>query len=180
MPPLSHAALWFLSAVLVVAAFIDGWKLRVPNWLTYHLIAGGLVVSAIVGGVAGGLWSLAGAALGLALLLPLYAVGGMGAGDIKLLAGVGAWVGPWLLLDAFVWSVLVGAVLALLLVACSGEFRRHWLLLQTIAWEILAVRNPVKLAESARARKPKMLLLPYGIPIAIGSIGAFTWQRLLF
>lgn len=180
MPPLSHAALWFVSALLVVAALIDGWKLRVPNWLTYSMVLAGLLVSVVVGGVSGGLWSLAGAALGLAVLLPLYAVGGMGAGDVKLLAGVGAWVGPWVLLDAFVSSVFVGAVLALLLVACSGEVRRHWNLLQSIAWEILTVRDPIKLAESAKARKPKMLLLPYGIPIAIGSISAFAWRRLLF
>lgn len=180
MPPFSHTEVWFVSSVLVVAAIIDGCKLRVPNWLTYHLIAGGLVISTIIGGALGCVWSLAGTALGLALLLPLYAVGGMGAGDVKLLAGVGAWVGPGLLLFAFVNSVLVGAVLALVLVACSGELRRHWILMQSIAWEILVVRNPVKLAESAHARKSTMLLLPYAIPIAIGSIATFAWRRLLF
>ena len=46
-------------------------------------------------------WSLVGTIVGLALLLPLYAIGGMGAGDVKLLAGVGAWVGPQVTAYAF-------------------------------------------------------------------------------
>ena len=48
------------------------------------------------------LWSLAGMGVGLISLLPLYAIGGMGAGDVKLMAGLGAWMGPWLTLGAFV------------------------------------------------------------------------------
>ena len=53
-------------------------------------------------------------------------------------------------------------------------------LFQTIGNEILTVRDPVKLAEAAAARKPTMLLLPYGIPMAVGSIAFFAWAGLLF
>src|SRR5580693_1946341 len=100
---------WLVSAVLVEAAVIDGWKLRVPNWLTFHFALGGLIYAAWMGGGQMLLWSLGGAVLGLALLLPLYAIGGMGAGDVKLLAGVGAWVGPAVTLWAFATSAVVGA-----------------------------------------------------------------------
>ena len=88
----AHWHVWLLSSVLVVAAVIDGWKLKVPNWITFPLIASGWVFSAVCFGWAGLGWSLAGTVVGLGLLLPAYAIGGMGAGDVKLLAGVGAWI----------------------------------------------------------------------------------------
>jgi len=170
---------WLVSAVLVEAAVIDGQKLKVPNWLTAHLVVGGLAFAAWRGGGAALAPALEGAALGLALLLPLYAIGGMGAGDVKLLAGVGAWVGPAAVLWAFVTSAVVGAVIAVGMVAWSGQYARHWALFQTIGAEIVAVRDPAKLAEAAAARKPTMMLLPYAIPLALGSIGYFVWAGLL-
>jgi prepilin peptidase CpaA len=180
MIELPHLAVWFVSAILVEAAVIDALMLRVPNWLTFHLAMGGLVFAAITGGLTAALWALAGAALGLALLLPLYAIGGMGAGDVKLMAGVGAWMGPAVTLGAFALSGMVGGVIALAMMARSGALFSHLLQAQSIGQEILTVRDPVKLAEAAARRKPGMLLLPYGIPIAIGSIAYFAWQRMLF
>ena len=81
-----------MRVVLVIAAVIDGWKLKVPNWITFPLILGGWIYSTACFGWEGLGWSLLGTIVGLALLLPAYAIGGMGAGDVKLLAGVGAWV----------------------------------------------------------------------------------------
>jgi prepilin peptidase CpaA len=170
---------WVVSLILVEAAVIDGLQLRVPNWLTFHLIIGGLAFAAWNHGAAGLVWAVEGAALGLALLLPLYAIGGMGAGDVKLLAGVGAWVGPAVTLWAFVTSALVGAVMALVMVAWSGDYIRHWVQFQAICHEILTVRSPTRLAQTAAARKPTMMLLPYGIPLAVGSIAYFAYAGLL-
>jgi prepilin peptidase CpaA len=106
-------------------------------------------------------------------------IGGMGAGDVKLLAGVGAWVGWQVTLGAFITSAVVGGVMAVAMVAWTGEYARHWAMFQTIGQEILTVRDPVKLSKTAAARKPTMLLLPYGIPLAIGSIGYFMWAGLM-
>lgn len=170
---------WLVSIVLAEAAVIDGLKLKVPNWLTFHMVAGGLGFSAWYGGLPALLTSVEGVLVGLAVLLPLYMIGGMGAGDVKLMAGVGAWVGPWVTLGAFLTSAVVGGVIAVGMVAWSGRYARHWALFQTIGHEILSVRNPAKLAETAAARKPEMMLLPYGIPLAIGSIGYFVWSGLL-
>jgi prepilin peptidase CpaA len=174
----THGVVWIVSIVLVEAAVIDGLKLRVPNWLTFHLVAAGLAFAAWSHGSAGFFWALAGAGVGLAL--PLYAIGGMGAGDVKLMAGVGAWVGPVATLWAFASSAVVGGLMALAMVAWSGEYLRHWVLFQTIGHEILTVRDPAKLAATAAARKPTMTLLPYGIPLAVGSIAYFTYAGLLF
>lgn len=169
---------WLVSAVLVEAAIIDGRQLRVPNWLTYHFMVGGLAFACWSGGREAFLLSLAGVGVGLLTLLPLYAIGGMGAGDVKLMAGMGAWMGPALTLGAFVGTALVGGVLGLAMIVASGEMLHHWALFQTIGHEILSIRNPSQLAQRASERKPRMTLLPYGIPIAIGSIAFFAWMRL--
>jgi prepilin peptidase CpaA len=180
METIAPWTVWLVSAVLVEAAIIDGLKLKVPNWLTYHLAAGGVIFAASGGGLHGLAWSVAGLAIGLALLLPLHMIGGMGAGDVKLLAAVGAWMGPSIVLGSFVVTALVGGVLAVAMVAWTGEYVRHWAMFQTIGQEILSVRDPSKLSVVAAERKPTMLLLPYGIPIAIGSIGYFAWIGLFF
>src|SRR5438067_13221136 len=144
-----HGHIWLVSATLVVAAVIDGWKLKVPNWLTLPMILAGWGYGLAAAGWAGFGQSVLGTLAGLGLLLPLYAIGGMGAGDVKLLAGVGAWVGPAITLWAFTTSAVVGGLMALAMVAWSGDYVRHWVQLQAIGHEILTVRNPQKLANSA-------------------------------
>ncbi|HEV3164616.1 MAG TPA: A24 family peptidase [Isosphaeraceae bacterium] len=179
MTQLPQVAVWFVTAMLVEAAVIDGLKLKVPNWLTFNFAIGGVAFAAYTGGATGVMWALVGAAVGLAVLLPLYAIGGMGAGDVKLMAGVGAWMGPAITLGAFVATGIVGGLMALVMIARSGAIYRHLAMFQTIGQEIITVRDPVKLAESAAKRKPTMMLLPYGIPIAIGSIAYFAWLGIL-
>ena len=119
-PWMVWAVCWFVSLILVVAAWIDGRKLKVPNWLTFPLILSGWAVSGYFFGWSGLYSSLLGTAVGLGLLLPAYAIGGMGAGDVKLLAGVGAWLGMAHTFWAFVVTVVVGAVLAWLWSQSAG------------------------------------------------------------
>jgi len=174
-----HWHIWLVSGVLVVAAVIDGWKLKVPNWLTFPLILGGWAYSGATLGWEGLAASLLGTAVGLGLLLPLYAIGGMGAGDVKLLAGVGAWVGASVTFYAFCVSALAGGIIGLAMVLYRGKLRHHLLQFNGILLEILTIRNPSELAAIAAQRKSSMLLLPYGIPIAIGTIVYFAWTGML-
>jgi prepilin peptidase CpaA len=174
--------IWVVSLTLVVAAVIDGLKLKVPNWITFPMIISGWVYSAAFSPYAGweGLfYSVLGTVVGLALLLPAYAIGGMGAGDVKLLAGVGAWVWGTATLYAFAVSAIVGGIIAMLMVV----LRRRWFKHQSQFWmicnEILTVKDPEKLAAIAAERKPTMMLLPYGIPIAIGTIAYFAAAGML-
>ena len=173
-------SVWGLvSAVLILAAVIDGWKLKVPNWITFPMILSGWAASGIAfgwGGLGASLW---GTAVGLGLLLPAYAVGGMGAGDVKLLAGVGAWVGVSQTFWAFAASAVIGAVIAIVMVVVSRRWRHHQQQFFGILTEILLIRSPSKLSEIAAERKSTMMLLPYGIPIAIGTIGYFAYLGMI-
>jgi prepilin peptidase CpaA len=178
-PLAEHWPIWFVSFVLVVAAVIDGWQLKVPNWITFPFVISGWVYGAVVGGWVGFGWSLCGTAVGLGLLLPAYAIGGMGAGDVKLLAGVGAWILPSNTFYAFCVSAVVGGAIAVAMVLFRHRWQRHRDQFFAIVNEIMVVREPSALASLAAQRKSSMMLLPYGIPIALGTIAYFIWAGML-
>src|SRR5438128_12107506 len=137
---LAYWPLMFVCAAMIVAAVIDGWKLKVPNWLTFPLVVSGWLFALchnfgwLPGSGDGGLGaSLAGTALGFALLLPVYAIGGMGAGDVKMQMGFGSWIGAffgmspglWTIVMAFCIAVIIGGVIALAMIALRGQYRRN-------------------------------------------------------
>ena len=174
--------IWFVTITLVVAAVIDGLQLKVPNWITFPMIVSGWVYSAALSPYAGWeglMWSLIGTGAGIMLLLPAYAIGGMGAGDVKLMGGIGAWVWGTTTLYSFAVSAIVGAVIAVGMVLVQKSWNKHHSQFWMIWNEILSVKNPEALAEIAAERKPTMMLLPYGIPIAIGTIAYFAWTGML-
>lgn len=170
--------IWVVTITLIVAAVIDGLQLKVPNWITFPMIVSGWVYSTTYSAYPGweGLgYSLVGTIVGLALLMPAYAIGGMGAGDVKLLAGVGAWVWGTNTLYAFVVTTLIGGVIAIGMVLWKRAWTKHKNQFWSILSEIATIKDPEQLAEIAAERKPRMFLLPYGIPIAIGTISYFAW-----
>lgn len=103
------------AALLLGVLLAGGWDLarrRMPNWLTFGLMGLGLGMGFIAGGSAGLAVSLQGLLLGGALLFIPFLLGGMGAGDVKLLAAIGALKGPFFVLWAFLYGALAGGVLA--------------------------------------------------------------------
>src|SRR4029077_17834254 len=132
--------LGFICVAMIVAAVIDGWKLKVPNWLTFPLIFSGWALGLChsigwlpetgTGGIGA---ALAGTALGFALLLPVYAIGGMGAGDVKMQMGFGSWVGAyfglWTGLSTVFWAfcvaVMIGGFIGMGMMLFRGQFGRN-------------------------------------------------------
>lgn len=173
---------WFVSLFCIVAAYIDGKQLKVPNAITFPMIIAGWLYSTIAYAMAGeawytGLgWSLAGTAVGLACLYPFYMIGGMGAGDVKMLAAIGAWVHCSDTFYAFCLTTIIGAALSVLMIVFSKSAQKHYNQFFLILNEITSIRDPEKLSEIAKERKSSMRLLPYGIPIAIGTILHFAWM----
>jgi len=169
----------FVCIVLIVAAYIDGKQLRVPNWITFPMVLTGLVFNTWVEGWSGlgfGLWGMT---VGLLCLLPLYAVGGMGAGDVKLMAGMGAWLGATVTFYAFCVTTIVGAAMAVAMVLYRRAFKQHYANFLMILVEWLHIKDPRELSKLAAERKPTAFLLPYGIPICIGSIAYFFYTGMV-
>jgi prepilin peptidase CpaA len=102
---------------------------RIPNLLTLPALLAALLASPWLGATSGPLEAAMGAALGFALLVGPYAFGGMGAGDVKALMVLGAWIGPEPVLGAAVWAVIAGGAFALVMLVLRGElgaFARRW------------------------------------------------------
>jgi prepilin peptidase CpaA len=171
--------IWFVSIVLVVAAVIDGWMLKVPNWITFPLILSGWVYSGVTGGWPGLGWSLLATFFGLALLYGLYMVGGMGAGDVKLLAGIGAWLHSQHTWNIFAATAIVGGIMALIMIAYTGRWRKHFQQFNMLIGEFFEVKDTEVLFQRAADRKSKMFLLPYGIPMTVAAIGYFAFAGLI-
>jgi prepilin peptidase CpaA len=108
-------------SVAGLAAVTDVWSRRIPNWVTFGTLTLGVLLNAWLHGPAGVFTALAGAALGIGLLLPFWALGGIGAGDAKLLGAVGALLGPQALLSVAVYAALAGGVLSIAYVLRRGR-----------------------------------------------------------
>lgn len=117
-PPLQRVG---LAAFLSLVVFEDVRRMRIPNALTFPALAGALALAAIEGGFEAVGPALLGAAAGLALLLIPYALGWLGAGDVKAMSVLGALLGLGSLLPLLYYAILAGGVLALAFVTIRGE-----------------------------------------------------------
>jgi prepilin peptidase CpaA len=105
-----------LLVILITAVSTDIRSHRIPNILLFPALGFSLMLSTVSGGVDGFLASLAGLGLGIAMLLPLYVMGGMGAGDVKLLGVVGSFLGPWGAVVAGMATMMAGAALGIFVI----------------------------------------------------------------
>ncbi len=155
--------------ILTIAAYIDWKEHRVPNWLTFGGLGFALAYHAAMSGYPGLGYALLGAGVGLATLIVMYALGGMGAGDVKLMAAVGAWVGATATLQAFVWIAVIGGIMGAYSMYRSGEFH------QRLATVGAASKNlaSLKTLNTGSDKAPDRILLPYGVPIAFGFYAYF-------
>jgi prepilin peptidase CpaA len=162
-----------LGVALIAVAF-DVRTRRIPNWLTFGA-AGGAV---LYGLAAAGLPGLSNAALGwivgALLFFPLFALRGMGAGDVKLIAALAAWLGPiegvYLALFASIAGGVVGVVVAIAHGYLGRAFSNVWLMM--LHWRVAGPR-PVPGLTLQDTRAPR---LAFAIPIAIGLV-CTLWRR---
>jgi len=166
-----------LAALLMASAVTDLRERRIYNALTYPAILAGWAL-ALLGGPGAFGSALAGAALGAACFTPLVLVGGMGLGDLKLMAAVGALGGFVLAAAALIDAALAGGVIAagLLLVRRGGP--------GPVLRRVAAVPGAVWLALRTRGRRRMTarrgeVTVPYGVAIALGTLvarmGRWPW-----
>jgi prepilin peptidase CpaA len=147
---------------------------RIPQALTLGGAAAGLAFHLLSGGWTAGGTSLAGWGLGLAVFLVPFALGGLGAGDVKLMAALGAWLGPGTVLWLAAYTAISGAVLAVGYSLVTGYLGRAlanlWLLL--VHWRVNGIR-PLDELTLEHGRGPR---LAYAVPILAGTM-VTLWLR---
>jgi len=158
-----------LCLSLLFAAIYDLKYQKIPNLLNFSLAIIAIVFHTIFFGLDGLLFSAGGLLLGIALFIPPYAFGGMGAGDAKLMGAVGAVVGVKGVFISAVLTAIYGGIYALLLLLIYRQyglsiFSRAWAVLKTFIltrqYVPVSTPNPIK-------KKPRLC---YGIAIALGTV----------
>lgn len=166
-----------LVASLVVAAIgclTDLRMRRIPNVLTFGAAAGAAGFHFSAAGFAGLGWALAGWAVGLVMFLPIFALRGIGGGDVKLVAALGAWIGPGAAVWLALWAAVAGGPLALLVAFGSGYLRQAFLNVWSLLmfWRVAGLQpHP-----SLNLQTPGAPRLPYALPIAAGLV-VTLWTR---
>ncbi len=147
-----------LMIVIALAVRQDLVEHRISNLLTLAALVAGLSIHSLLGGLDGFVHALTGAGIGLVCLLPLYLGKGMGAGDVKLMGAAGAFLGPFNALVAAAFTLVSGAVLAVVV----------------LLWRMIEVRQATAGApDLSQVRKERF---PYAVAVGLGTI-ATLWLR---
>lgn len=180
---LHFAFLLALTTLLVVTTFGDLRWHRIRNVWTLGGALLALFLHLLIGGLDGIQTTVLGTAVGLGLFIPFYVLGGMAAGDVKLMAAVGALVGPKLALIAGAFALITGALLALGYLALRGDvvkWSRRWAL---VAKNMLVTRNIHSAYIAPATGEVAGLRFPYALAIAVGSllaVGLYAAQTPLY
>ena len=146
------AQMWIALVVGLAATVEDVVWRRISNWIPLAALAGGLGWQVADKGWPGIGWAALGSLSGFSVFLVFYLLGGMGGGDVKLMAGFGALLGAGRLLEAALWTAMIGGLLAMIVIA-AGAIRR-------------------RLSKAPRAAGPQFI--PYAPAITVG-----VWMSLV-
>lgn len=158
-------------AVAIVGMAACAWDIRtqrIPNVLTLSAAVAAIVFHAATAGWIGAGTSVSGWIVGTLLFFPLFAVRGMGAGDVKLLAAFGAWLGPRDVLYVAAATALLGALFALVLVVARHRTQKTFTHMSAVlsSWTIGRVRAVPGLTLA----EPSRLAVCYSLPITAGAL----------
>lgn len=163
-------AVALLLGLLGIAVVSDLRRHRIPNLLVLLGLILGVGSQAYASGAMGAGYGVLGLLVGFAVFLPLYALGGMAAGDVKLMAMVGSFLSPQSALWVAALSLIAGAMCAVLIIFVRGQlqqtFGRYWL--------ILRARTYFAPAPDEVAGKP----FPYSVAVLLGTLASIFWLPL--
>lgn len=173
-----NAVEFMLICLVAQAAVTDLAVRKIPNLL----VASGLVLALLLQWPHGLRWEpvlpwLTGALAGLLLFLPLYLARGMAAGDVKLMAMVGAFVGPLAALRIGLLVFLIGGVMALAMMAWTGRLRDGWRNLRALCQPLLLRLCGVPLLPAPLKPGASVGDMPYGLAIALGTLLTVAWRH---
>lgn len=161
------------------ASWIDYAQRRVPNWLNASIAALGFMAQGYFFGWSGIVAGVLGLLVGFATLIVPWLMHGMGAGDVKLMMAIGVWLGPWLTLISFCAGAVVGGIIATIMILSTGRMWSAYVNLGTIAQKVSHRDTLFSEFGSAKSFGTTSQLLPYGVPLTIGTLivffGQFHW-----
>jgi len=160
-----------LTVILIICAWTDFKNRKIYNAIIGPGIVIALFFSIIQQGWSGLLISLEGFIVGIGLLFIPFILGGMGAGDVKLLGLVGAFNGPAFVFNAFIGTALVGGLMAVVILIIKHDLNK---VVRNIWSSLLGVF--FNRFRSATYQVHKKTSLPYGIAIALGTIGVYLMR----
>ncbi len=158
-----------LVLLVIAAATYDLRFRRIPNWLNLAGVILGFGLNAVLFQLSGTAEAGEGLLLALAVYLPLYLLRGMGAGDVKLMAAVGALVGPGNWFQIFIATALLGGAAAGLFALMKGRLRETLCNLYFLLTDLVSLRAPYRTNPQLDFRSAGSLSLPHGVLIALGS-----------
>jgi prepilin peptidase CpaA len=159
-----------VAVIVVIAAATDIRSRRIPNWLTLSGVLAGLSLNFYLSGWPGIRSSASGMALGFGAYFALYALRAMGAGDVKLMAAVGAILGPANWIAVFIASAFAGGLFAIVLMIWKGRIKETLTNTLFITGELIQLRAPHKRRSDLDVRDPRALNMPHGVAIAAGTL----------
>jgi prepilin peptidase CpaA len=155
---------------ILLASWIDYAQRRVPNWLNLALIVVGFVVQGMFFGTAGLTVAFWGMMTGFGLLIVPWMMHGMGAGDVKLMAAIGVWMGAGLTFYSFALGVVFGGVTATIMILSTGRLRMACGNLGVIMAKCSNRATLFSEFGSAKSFGSTSQLLPYGVPLTGGTL----------
>jgi prepilin peptidase CpaA len=169
-PPIIVQVLVLL--IVIPAAMFDLRQRRVPNWITLPAILLGIALNGILDFRDANLRnSLLGLGLAFLIYFPLYLLRAMGAGDVKLMAAVGAIMGWANWLGIFVLTAVIGGLAAIVAVAARGRLRKTFYNIWFILLSLLHRQAPYESNPELDVRNVQSVRLPHAVVIALGAIG---------
>jgi prepilin peptidase CpaA len=165
--PSEYFLIILLLSILSISAIIDFRTQKIPNLITFPTIIIALLYHFFIYGIDGLIFSALGLATGMGLLIIPYMLGGMGAGDVKLMGAVGAILGSKSVFVAFLLTALVGGIYALILILLNKNQFKGFLKNQLITLKLfILTRKFIPDPVEENKRKPRLC---YGVAIALGT-----------
>jgi prepilin peptidase CpaA len=192
---------------MILAAFIDGWALKVPNWITLPLVLSGWALGAlhdfgvpIDSGTGSFGMAFFGTILGFVLLFPMLAIRGVGEGDVKMQMGFGAWVGAYFgtgattqavelgsvhglgaVFWAFCFGAIAGGVFGLAMILIRRKFGQNAGIVREIFndLQLFGTGHVSAATKQAQERRSRWVKLPYGIPLCVGFLMFLLYRLVL-
>ncbi|MEH7333228.1 prepilin peptidase [Neobacillus drentensis] len=159
---------------LLISLYTDIKNRKILNTVTFPTLIFSFLYHIWTNGFDGFLFSGKGFLTGLCLLIIPYILGGMGAGDVKLMAAIGALMGTSFVFYSFIYTALIGGVIALLLIIKTNGFRNT---IKSFFFNVVFLRSNLGSMILAK-NKESSISFPYGVAIVLGTLCTLVWGGL--